>query len=68
MAQLRPETDIPGLYLTGQDAMLCGFPGALVGGLACSAAILKRNLFLDIENLHAKLQKQKTTENNNNRK
>ena len=57
MAQLRPETDIPGLYLTGQDAMLCGFTGALFGGVLCASAILKRNVLQDIENLHAKLQK-----------
>ena len=32
-AKLRPETDVPGLYLTGQDVMLCGFTGAMFGGL-----------------------------------
>lgn len=30
---LKPKTDIPGLYLTGQDIMTCGVVGAMVGGL-----------------------------------
>ena len=30
---LKPETDIPGLYLTGQDVLSCGVVGAMVGGL-----------------------------------
>ena len=30
---LKPKTDIPGLYLTGQDVMTCGVVGAMVGGL-----------------------------------
>ncbi len=55
MAQLRPKTDIDGLYLTGQDAMLCGFTGALFGGVLCSAAVLGRNTMGDLEALHAKI-------------
>jgi len=30
---LKPKTDIPGLYLTGQDVLSCGVVGAMVGGL-----------------------------------
>ena len=30
---LKPKTDIPGLYLTGQDVITCGVVGAMVGGL-----------------------------------
>ena len=30
---LKPQTDIPGLYLTGQDVMTCGVVGAMMGGL-----------------------------------
>ena len=33
VAQLRPETDVPGLYLTGQDILSCGFTGALFAGV-----------------------------------
>ena len=36
-AWLRPATDIPGLYLGGQDVVSCGIVGALMGG-ACAAA------------------------------
>ena len=49
--------DIPGLYLTGQDAMLCGFTGALFGGVLCASAILRRNVIDDLEKLHATLYK-----------
>jgi all-trans-retinol 13,14-reductase len=47
-AGLRPKTDIPGLYLTGQDVSVCGFTGAMFGGLLCASAILKRNLLNDL--------------------
>jgi len=30
---LKPETEIPGLYLTGQDILSCGVVGAMIGGL-----------------------------------
>ena len=30
---LKPKTEINGLYLTGQDVMTCGVVGAMVGGL-----------------------------------
>ncbi len=30
---LKPKTEIPGLWLTGQDVLTCGVVGALVGGL-----------------------------------
>lgn len=55
VAQLRPKTDIEGLYMTGQDACLCGFTGALFGGVLCSAAVLGRNTMGDLESLHARL-------------
>ena len=55
-AKLRPETDVPGLYMTGQDAMMCGFTGALFGGVLCASQVLRRNVIGDIEKLHAKLK------------
>lgn len=58
LAQMRPCTDVSGLYLTGQDAMLCGFTGALFGGLLCAGSILGRNIMDDLENLHGKLHSQ----------
>mgnify|MGYP001110652590 CR=1 FL=1 len=36
---LRPRTQIPGLWLTGQDIMSCGVSGAMMGGLAAATAI-----------------------------
>ena len=41
---LRPKTEVPGLYLTGQDIVTCGVAGALLGGALCASAILKKNL------------------------
>ena len=55
-AKLRPETDVPGLYMTGQDAMMCGFTGALFGGVLCASQVLRRNVLGDIEKLHAQLK------------
>lgn len=36
---LRPQTRIPGLWLTGQDIMSCGVSGAMMGGMAAATAI-----------------------------
>ncbi|XP_067950761.1 all-trans-retinol 13,14-reductase-like [Watersipora subatra] len=55
--KLRPDIGIPGLYLTGQDLMTCGFNGALLGGLMCAAAVMKRNLYGDCDKLHKQLRK-----------
>ena len=50
-AKLRPQTPVPGLYLTGQDVFVCGFSGGMFGGVLCAAAILKRNLIADLATL-----------------
>ncbi|XP_062601490.1 all-trans-retinol 13,14-reductase-like [Saccostrea cucullata] len=55
--QLRPKTDIPGLYLTGQDVMSVGLGGALYGGLLCASALLHRNLYKDLQALQKELRK-----------
>ncbi|CAL1538385.1 unnamed protein product [Lymnaea stagnalis] len=47
-SKLRPDTDIPGLYLTGQDTMTCGFVSALMMGLICASQVLNRNLYTDL--------------------
>ncbi|CAH7136933.1 all-trans-retinol 13,14-reductase [Phodopus roborovskii] len=59
MASLRAQTPIPNLYLTGQDIFTCGLMGALQGALLCSSAILKRNLYSDLQALGSKVQAQK---------
>jgi len=57
MAKLRPETDISGLFLTGQDVCLGGFAGAMASGVLTSCSILKRNVQKDILALHKGLTK-----------
>jgi len=45
----RPKTDIPGLYLTGQDVLSCGFAGALFSGLLTAQVLFqwgRRLIFL----------------------
>jgi all-trans-retinol 13,14-reductase len=41
---LKPKTKVPGLYLAGQDVVTCGVAGALLGGILCASALLKKNL------------------------
>jgi len=43
--ELRPQTDIPNLFLTGQDIFCAGFAGALFGGLIATQAVLGYNFF-----------------------
>ena len=51
----RPKTDLPGLYLTGQDVFSCGFTGALFGGLLAAGAVLERNVMSDLIAIHNKV-------------
>ncbi|XP_072807644.1 all-trans-retinol 13,14-reductase-like [Vicugna pacos] len=59
MACMRAQSPIPNLYLTGQDIFICGLMGALQGALLCSSAILKRNVYLDLQKLGSRIQAQK---------
>lgn len=56
-AQLRPQTDVPGLYLTGQDVFTCGVTGGLFSGLITAGSILGRNTMLDLVALHKKIKR-----------
>ncbi|XP_063613481.1 all-trans-retinol 13,14-reductase-like [Penaeus indicus] len=51
-AVLRPKTDIPGLFISGQDICSCGFSGALWGGILSASAALERNVFNDLADVH----------------
>lgn len=57
--KLRPDTSIPGLYLTGQDILSCGFAGAMFSGMITASAVLKRNLFADMSRLQKALKEKK---------
>ena len=37
---LRPKTDIPGLWLTGQDILTCGVTGAMMAGLLTTLSLV----------------------------
>ncbi|BFZ05382.1 hypothetical protein BsWGS_08421 [Bradybaena similaris] len=57
VSKLRTDTDIKGLYLTGQDAMSCGFVPAVLTGVLCASKILKRNVYGDLNKLHKEITK-----------
>ncbi|XP_064648110.1 all-trans-retinol 13,14-reductase-like [Lineus longissimus] len=56
---LRPDTDVPGLFLTGQDVLSCGFSGGLHGGLLCAGKVLNRNCFMDLVKFKKQLKQAK---------
>ena len=62
MAKLRPQTPVAGLYLTGQDVMVCGFSGATYGGMFCVSAILQRNLVSELSGVKRELRNTKKTQ------
>lgn len=48
-----------GFCFLGQDIFTCGLIGALQGAVLCSSAILKRNLYSDLQALGSKVRAQK---------
>ncbi|XP_076106915.1 all-trans-retinol 13,14-reductase-like isoform X1 [Mytilus galloprovincialis] len=60
-SELRAQTDIPGLFLTGQDISTCGFTGAMFGGMFCAGAVLNRKLHNDLETLVKEIRKSNDT-------
>ena len=54
---MRPETDLPGLYLAGQDVVMGGFTASMAAGLLASCVLLKRNVYDDVVALNKKLHK-----------
>ena len=59
VAAMRPEIGIPGLFLTGQDTFMCGFSGAMYGGVLCASAILRRNIMDDLTKLRARMKRER---------
>lgn len=57
MAAMRPEIGVPGLFLTGQDTLVCGFSGAMYGGVLCASAVLRRNVMADMMRLRNSLKR-----------
>jgi len=51
----RCDTDIPGLWLTGQDTVSCGFSAALMMGLITTSQMINRNLWNDLMALKKRL-------------
>ncbi len=47
-AMLRPKTAVPGLFLTGQDVLTCGWMAQLASGTMTASAVLGKNLFIDM--------------------
>ena len=62
LMELRPQTGLAGLFLTGQDVMVCGFSGGMYGGLMCASAILQRNIMEDLLQVKRELQKKRKKE------
>ncbi|KAK2513920.1 Retsat [Columba livia] len=58
---LRPQTDVPNLYLTGQDTSVAGFMGAMHGAFMCAGAVLKRNIYIDLMWLKRRTDAAKST-------
>ena len=53
-AALRPGSALRGLFLTGQDAFICGFADASFGALLCASEVLGRNLYTELAALKAR--------------
>ena len=54
---LRAETSVKGLFLTGQDILSCGFTGGLFAGFVSASAILQRNIMTDLMTLKKQCMK-----------
>ncbi|VDK71239.1 unnamed protein product [Litomosoides sigmodontis] len=53
-SELRCKTDLPGLYLSGQDVLFCGIASVLHSALLTAGNILGRNLLQDLNEAYNK--------------
>ena len=54
-AKLRPKTDVPGLFLAGQDLISVGVMSSFAASVMTASAVLGRNLWIDLAALHFKI-------------
>ncbi len=48
LRSLQPHTEVPNLFLTGQDIWTAGVGGAMLSGVLTASAVLGRNLFKEV--------------------
>ena len=58
-ARLRPKTDIPGLFMTGQDILSAGITGAAYAGVLTASAVLERNVMSDLMGIKDRIKRKK---------
>ena len=58
-ARLRPKTDIPGLFMTGQDILSAGITGAAYAGVLTASAVLERNVMWDLLDIKDRIKRKK---------
>jgi all-trans-retinol 13,14-reductase len=56
---LRPECDIDGLYLTGEDVSTDGVMGAMIGGYLCVSKIMGVRNFMDLPQMISEIKSTK---------
>jgi all-trans-retinol 13,14-reductase len=56
---LRPECDIGGLYLTGEDVSTDGVMGAMIGGYLCASKIMGVRNFMDLPQMISEIKSTK---------
>jgi len=66
--KLRPEIGVPGLYLTGQDVLVCGFSGGMFSGMVTASAMLHRNLMQDCIKLNGVIKKKEKQQEKGDKK
>ena len=59
-ARLRPKTDVPGLFLTGQDILSAGVTGAAYAGVLTASAVLERNVLNDLMDIKGRIKRKNT--------
>ena len=56
VAKLRPKTDIPGLFITGQDVVAFGVAPTMLTGVMTASEVLGRNVAIDLVALFCRIR------------